>query len=76
MNVHEQAKLELGTRWLADIGHKPEWTGIQLIEAIDRAGVSDEAADAMIFTLGHMANELNAEAAEMVDFVSQRAANN
>lgn len=76
MNVHEQAKLELGTRWLADICYHSEWTGQQLIEAVDRAGVSAEDADAMIFTLEHMSNELKAEATEMVDFVRTRAAEN
>lgn len=76
MNIHERAKLKLGTRCLADIGHKPEWTGMQLIEAIDRTGVSDEAADAIIFTLEHRAAQLTAESNELRNFSRTRSAAN
>jgi len=61
MNIHEQAKLELGRQWLTKMKYLTEWSNEQFIDAVNREGMSPEAKAAIVFTLKYYAAQAFAE---------------
>lgn len=60
-----QAKFDLGQQWLDHIGYDTDWTTGQLIDAIDREGINNDAAEAMIFTLEYKAAVFSTRSTEL-----------